>query len=148
MAILYGAVKEGAVEAHNFADELSLKTTRTNNRIVEWQADCKRTLAWSVYSIETPDHPGSDEESEEEETEGTVRIEEMDIVGEKDQAKTTRKPHNNHYSVSSQRGRDKDFICNRTSKLQVQDKNDEGRVSKKARRITKTGRTGRQTETV
>ena len=84
-AITYGEVKEGAMEAHNFTDKLSLTTTRTNKNTGAQLADCEHTLARSVHSVETREQLGSDEESKgEDNTEGEFRFNGIEIVGQMD----------------------------------------------------------------
>ncbi len=102
-AITYGEAKEGAIEAHNFSSNASLTTIHSSNKR---KSDAKsvassKTLAKSVYSIDTSkvSEDGTEDEKEDKEEESEdnknpsankkVAIEGMRIVIER---KRIRKP--------------------------------------------------------
>ena len=136
-AITYGEVREGAMDAHNFTDELSLTTTKTNKNTGAQLADGKHTLAQSVYSVETREQLGSDKESEGEgNTEGEFRFDGIEIVGQMELENTAGRPDADRSSGSSKSREAEEHICDRTKKLQVKDVGDKSRVTNTGSRAT------------
>ena len=79
LAITYGDVKAGALEAHNFAGDLSLTPTRTKNIIDTRLIRSAYTLTHSMFSMSTKASLDSEELESKEENE-EIRMEGMKVM--------------------------------------------------------------------